>query len=592
MENLNNFPNDRHLFTEHPNVSNTFNPLQIPFNQLHGTNRLHFDQPPGINQIPFSLPNGNNQRFSNQPIDFPLYSSPNYNNMPNFPFQQAHFPMVPEHSPNYPGIKPFFRSDPRVGYIQMNSFPRAQKPSFRAQHFQNNSLPKTNTNNQQQHFKVFGSEEGNQRNVHSSPEQWHTIQPLQFSTDLKQSNSCVPNIFVNQVDIFPLPIPTHLDPMPIPSSFMSVPGNKQNLNFQNLPPNNSFTLHKSIVSKDNQNDFKENIVSMVESWLKTRQNGTKKEQKKILKIFEYKDLLKEYITLMNTIRDHSNSLAENITMNESQWQVHVAEGKIYKEKLLQMKDQLFDEAQIKFISEKLKARKKKRERARRRKKQESEEYLANISKRMKLHEQIDDAIHKKQMEILRQKMVDNLKNEAGESLVEVKRKQYETDERIAVFQLLKDLRDLRKETSIYKGILPTENENISFDGTVSKAIELLKKQRKIYEDEEKALRVLREEETEEFNRLENEKQKKRKQNRRMDLYTFDPMIPFRMYWLQAEESLAALIHIRSLWDFYLAPSDSLKSSRIPEGFINAAPPSSSEWRKYLIKTKSIKSTYK
>ena len=47
--------------------------------------------------------------------------------------------------------------------------------------------------------------------------------------------------------------------------------------------------------------------------------------------------------------------------------------------------------------------------------------------------------------------MDNLKNEAGESLVEVKRKQYETDERITVFQLLKDLRDLRKETSIYKG---------------------------------------------------------------------------------------------------------------------------------------------
>ena len=62
------------------------------------------------------------------------------------------------------------------------------------------------------------------------------------------------------------------------------------------------------------------------------------------------------------------------------------------------------------------------------------------------------------------------------------------------------------------GILPTENENASSDATVIDAIELLKKQRKIYEDEEKALRVLREEETEVFNRLENEKQKKRKQS--------------------------------------------------------------------------------
>ena len=48
--------------------------------------------------------------------------------------------------------------------------------------------------------------------------------------------------------------------------------------------------------------------------------------------------------------------------------------------------------------------------------------------------------------------MESLKNEAGESLTEVKRKQNETQELLQVLQHLTELRDIRKQTAIYKGI--------------------------------------------------------------------------------------------------------------------------------------------
>ena len=67
----------------------------------------------------------------------------------------------------------------------------------------------------------------------------------------------------------------------------------------------------------------------------------------------------------------------------------------------------------------------------------------------------------------------------------------------------------------FSGILVTEKDSESFDSQISYVTQLLTNQRKIYEDEERALRVLREEETEEFNRVENEKRKKQKKSRKL-----------------------------------------------------------------------------
>ena len=67
------------------------------------------------------------------------------------------------------------------------------------------------------------------------------------------------------------------------------------------------------------------------------------------------------------------------------------------------------------------------------------------------------------------------------------------------------------------GILVTSKDTERFDEKVSGIITLLSKQVEIYQDEEKALRVLREEEAEELDRVEREKRKKRKQTRKLNV---------------------------------------------------------------------------
>ena len=67
------------------------------------------------------------------------------------------------------------------------------------------------------------------------------------------------------------------------------------------------------------------------------------------------------------------------------------------------------------------------------------------------------------------------------------------------------------------GILVTSKDTERFDEKVSGIITLLSKQVEIYQDEEKALRVLREEEAEELDRVEREKRKKRKQTRMLNV---------------------------------------------------------------------------
>ena len=48
--------------------------------------------------------------------------------------------------------------------------------------------------------------------------------------------------------------------------------------------------------------------------------------------------------------------------------------------------------------------------------------------------------------------VESVKNEAGESLVHVKRKQKQITENMVILKLLNELREARKETAIYKGL--------------------------------------------------------------------------------------------------------------------------------------------
>ena len=80
-----------------------------------------------------------------------------------------------------------------------------------------------------------------------------------------------------------------------------------------------------------------------------------------------------------------------------------------------------------------------------------------------------------------------------------------------IFQFLLTKYDSSTNTFAFTGILITSKENEIFENKIREGVALLEQQTKVYEAEERALRVLREEEVEDFERNENEKRKKRKQ---------------------------------------------------------------------------------
>lgn len=79
------------------------------------------------------------------------------------------------------------------------------------------------------------------------------------------------------------------------------------------------------------------------------------------------------------------------------------------------------------------------------------------------------------------------------------------------YQFLLTKYDSSTMTFAFTGILITSKENEIFENKIGEGVALLEQQTKVYEAEERALRVLREEEVEDFERNENEKRKKRKQ---------------------------------------------------------------------------------
>lgn len=85
-----------------------------------------------------------------------------------------------------------------------------------------------------------------------------------------------------------------------------------------------------------------------------------------------------------------------------------------------------------------------------------------------------------------------------------------------------------------------------------------------------------EEEEKEKERLENERKKQE------SLGLSDQMDWFRSYYQQAEHSIPSLLQIRRQWDALLVPSTFPGASRIPDGFVSPAEPSSELWKTALI----------
>jgi len=326
----------------------------------------------------------------------------------------------------------------------------------------------------------------------------------------------------------------------------------------------------------------DSMKGVVDDWLRVKQLGKLSkillQSDSLLKLHEYKLAVESHLKDIEELRLLNDDLAENMESGTEVWKLLLEKVEQLKIKIQRNEEVLFNNKQMNFINTQIRKRKKKRDLIKRNKLKRNNNYVDTLAKRIKLNEQIDEWQQKEQRKIIEKKMIDNLKNEAGESLQEVKRKSSEATELVQVLTLLKELRDRRKDTAIYKGVLVTPKDNEKFDGEILKVTTLLTNQKQIYNNEERALKCLREEETEEINRKQSEERKKRNKNRRSALDKVDPLFTYRFYWLQGEDSVHGLIHVRNLWDMYLCRPG---GSRIPKGWIEPSIPSNNEWKKFI-----------
>ncbi|XP_057302135.1 programmed cell death protein 7-like [Hydractinia symbiolongicarpus] len=402
-----------------------------------------------------------------------------------------------------------------------------------------------------------------------------------------------PNISPNMLPPSNIPVPDFTRPPPnFFPRFPPVPNNISPPVFLNNPgfpqqPFNMKPVTQNIVApveRDEREEHRELMKGLVSKWIQDKRILFKPKDKSssLLKIGEYQKTMRRYVQTIEKLRGLNDQLAEHMKADDQRWKSLMENVATTRNDVLKMQTTLFNDEQMKYISTLVNLRKKKRVRIKRRKEKSKADYIASLSNRIKLNEQIDEWQHKERTKIMMERMEETLKNEAGESLVEVKRKQTEANEFIDVVKNLQKLRDIRKETAIYKGILVIEKDDEEFNSKIAEVIKLLSDQKQTYEAEEKALRVLREEEAEQLKRVEDEKRKKQKQNRQQHLNLVDPLASYRMYWLQGEDSIAALIHIRRLWDMYLC-QPGVGGSRLPKGWVTPSSSCDQEWKKYQIK---------
>ncbi|NWU91849.1 PDCD7 protein, partial [Upupa epops] len=185
-----------------------------------------------------------------------------------------------------------------------------------------------------------------------------------------------------------------------------------------------------------------------------------------------------------------------------------------------------------------------------------------------------------------------LKAAADNVLSKVRKKQADTKRMVDILLGLEKLRKLRKEAAGRKGVCPPPSADEEFETQVESLKTLLKSRTELYEAEERALKVMLEGKQEEERKREIEKKQKKEREKllqqklEIDSKLFgDPdefplahvLQPFRDYYLQAEHSVATLIHIRHEWDRYLVPADHPEGSCIPPGWVLPTLPTNDIW---------------
>ncbi|XP_043934307.1 programmed cell death protein 7 [Protopterus annectens] len=308
-----------------------------------------------------------------------------------------------------------------------------------------------------------------------------------------------------------------------------------------------------------------------------------------------REVLYSTLKLVSELSSLCQTLKQNME-NETVWAETFNKAARVKKELLGKIEILRDATYIESVKKKVVKINRKRDRIRRKKQEqilEKEERDARAAKRLA---KIDAWRMRCVQEAEEADLERELKATADRVLSEVRKKQADTKRVVDILRAVEKLRKLRKEAAARKDIYPSVAADEAFNAHLLRLRKLIKKRTALYETEERTLKVMLAGEQEEERQREREKKLRKEKERVLqqkkeiesllfgepdDLPPLHPLQPFRQYYLQASDSLPALVQIRREWDQYLVPEDYPDGSFIPRGWILPAPPSADSWASTL-----------
>ncbi|KAL5505676.1 hypothetical protein EMCRGX_G007142 [Ephydatia muelleri] len=297
-----------------------------------------------------------------------------------------------------------------------------------------------------------------------------------------------------------------------------------------------------------------------------------------LKIPEVRQKLCRAADLLQLLRSLHAQLASVQSSDGVCWSLAMEEVARAKQELQEIKALFESTKTMDVIAKKLQDTRARRARKRVGVKKRREEVH---SRRAQTEQSASQWLEERRSQELRRKTEATVQRSASGVLGEVRRKMSDIQQSTRLLATLKELRDLRRDASRKKGNAPPVEEDERFDVVCTSLHSLLASQGSVYQREEHALRVLMKEEV--MEKMERSKKQAAPPPVEDKPVESSPSQEHPMtlseYYLQADQSVDALVAIRCEWDKFLSPH----GHPVPSGEVCPPLPSSVMWEQYLQK---------
>ncbi|KAI8478256.1 response to glucocorticoid [Branchiostoma belcheri] len=406
-----------------------------------------------------------------------------------------------------------------------------------------------------------------------------------------------------------VPPPPLFPPLPNISGHLPFTANVRPATTSGLRPSHGQTSHDHSVQPSDDKVQADADRQWLSTWLSKRGLGiarTKGEKGPALTLPEVRQKLAEWRSLLDQLTEQKAVLTEAVGADESTWQAEMTRAADIKGNLTKMESMFGDEQLLTQLERKLSRIQKKRARMRRlqeesyRRRQEDEQRCQDR------HQKIDKWRNNILQKDLDAKREAELKKEVDDTLSEVRRKQSEATKSTELLKSLGKLRKLRKEANERKVLAGnfthswTDARLIAMEDDFRVDCGLCRHwglSRRTGAKQNCAGGVEEQRGEADFLRGRSRFFAGAKQNgagakqngggeeegvswgspvvcKPDPLDTADPLLPYRQYYEQGDNSVQSLVHIRREWDMYLVPDGTVGATGVPLGWVVPSEPTS------------------